>query len=35
MGSLQGPPFEDLPETYVCPIYGMEGKGTIGKVGIR
>ena len=32
-GFPAGTPFEDLPESYVCPICGMEGKGTIGKWG--
>ncbi len=32
-GIPAGTPFEDLPETYVCPICGMEGKGKIGKWG--
>ena len=30
-----GTPFEDLPESYVCPICGMEGKGRIGKWGFE
>ena len=32
-GIPEGTAFEDLPETYVCPICGMEGKGKIGKWG--
>ena len=32
-GIPAGTAFEDLPETYVCPICGMEGKGKIGKWG--
>lgn len=32
-GIPRGTPFEDLPEDYVCPICGMEGKGKIGKWG--
>jgi len=32
-GIPAGTPFEDLPETYICPICGMEGKGKIGKWG--
>ena len=34
-GIPQGTPFEDLPEDYVCPICGMEGKGKIGKWGFE
>jgi rubredoxin len=30
-----GTAFEDLPEDYVCPICGMEGKGKIGKWGFE
>jgi rubredoxin len=32
-GIPAGTAFEDLPETYVCPVCGMEGKGKIGKWG--
>jgi rubredoxin len=32
-GIPAGTPFEDLPDDYVCPICGMEGKGRIGKWG--
>jgi rubredoxin len=32
-GIPAGTAFEDLPDTYVCPICGMEGKGKIGKWG--
>ncbi len=32
-GIPAGTAFEDLPETYLCPICGMEGKGKIGKWG--
>lgn len=32
-GFPAGTLFEDLPETYICPICGMEGKGKIGKWG--
>jgi rubredoxin len=32
-GIPKGTAFEDLPETYVCPICGMEGKGKVGKWG--
>jgi rubredoxin len=34
-GIPQGTRFEDLPEDYVCPICGMEGKGRIGKWGFE
>ncbi len=34
-GIPEGTEFEDLPETYVCPICGMEGKGKIGKWGFE
>jgi rubredoxin len=34
-GIPQGTLFEDLPEDYVCPICGMEGKGRIGKWGFE
>jgi rubredoxin len=32
-GIPRGMAFEDLPEDYLCPICGMEGKGRIGKWG--
>jgi rubredoxin len=32
-GIPAGTEFEDLPDTYVCPVCGMEGKGKIGKWG--
>lgn len=32
-GIPAGTPFEDLPETYLCPVCGFEGKGKIGKWG--
>jgi rubredoxin len=32
-GIPAGTAFEDLPENYVCPICGMQGKGKIGKWG--
>lgn len=32
-GIPEGTPFDDLPDTYVCPVCGMEGKGKIGKWG--
>ena len=32
-GIPAGTAFEDLPESYVCPICGMQGKGKIGKWG--
>lgn len=32
-GIPAGTSFEDLPESYVCPICGMDGKGKIGKWG--
>ena len=34
-GIPEGTAFEDLPETYVCPICGMLGKGKIGKWGFE
>ena len=34
-GIPAGTAFEDLPETYVCPICGMQGKGKIGKWGFE
>ena len=32
-GIPAGTPFEDLPEDYVCPVCGYEGRGKIGKWG--
>jgi rubredoxin len=32
-GIPTGTPFEDLPETYLCPVCGFQGKGKIGKWG--
>ena len=32
-GIPAGTAFEDLPDTYVCPICGLEGKGKVGKWG--
>ena len=32
-GIPAGTAFEDLPETYVCPVCGFQGKGRIGKGG--
>ncbi len=32
-GIPAGTPFEDLPEDYVCPICGLQGKGRIGTWG--
>jgi len=32
-GIPEGTPFEDLPEDYVCPVCGYQGKGRIGKWG--
>lgn len=34
-GIPAGTAFEDLPEAYICPICGMEGKGKIGKWGFE
>ena len=34
-GIPKGTAFDDLPEDYVCPICGMEGKGKIGKWGFE
>jgi len=34
-GIPAGTPFEDLPEDYICPICGQEGKGRIGKWGFE
>lgn len=32
-GIPAGTPFEDLPDTYLCPVCGFQGKGKIGKWG--
>jgi rubredoxin len=32
-GVPAGTAFEDLPDTYVCPVCDMEGKGKVGKWG--
>ncbi|MDD1691320.1 MAG: rubredoxin [Methanoregula sp.] len=32
-GIPEGTAFDDLPEDYVCPVCGMQGKGRIGKWG--
>jgi len=32
-GIPAGTAFEDLPETYVCPLCGFQGKGKVGKWG--
>ena len=32
-GIPAGTPFEDLPDTYVCPVCGFEGKGKVGTWG--
>ncbi len=34
-GIPAGTAFEDLPETYVCPVCGQRGKGRIGKWGFE
>jgi len=34
-GIPPGTEFDDLPETYLCPVCGMEGKGRIGKGGFE
>jgi rubredoxin len=34
-GIPAGTEFEDLPETYVCPVCGYQGKGKIGKWGFE
>jgi rubredoxin len=34
-GIPAGTPFDDLPETYVCPVCGQQGKGRIGKWGFE
>jgi len=34
-GIPAGTAFEDLPETYVCPVCGYQGKGKIGKWGFE
>lgn len=32
-GIPKGTAFEDLPDTYVCPVCGLQGKGKVGKWG--
>ncbi len=32
-GIPAGTPFEDLPDTYLCPVCGFQGKGKVGKWG--
>src|SRR5512136_3220298 len=32
-GIPAGTPFDDLPETYLCPVCGFQGKGKVGKWG--
>jgi rubredoxin len=34
-GIPAGTPFDDLPEDYVCPVCGQQGKGRIGKWGFE
>lgn len=34
-GIPEGTEFEDLPDSYVCPVCGMQGKGKIGKWGFE
>jgi rubredoxin len=34
-GIPAGTPFEDLPEDYVCPVCGQQGRGRIGKWGFE
>jgi rubredoxin len=34
-GIPAGTLFEDLPETYICPVCGMQGKGPIGTWGFE
>ncbi len=34
-GIPAGTRFDDLPESYICPICGMQGKGKIGKWGFE
>jgi rubredoxin len=34
-GIPAGTPFEDLPETYLCPVCGFQGKGKVGKWGFE
>jgi rubredoxin len=34
-GIPEGTTFEDLPETYICPVCGLAGKGKIGKWGFE
>jgi rubredoxin len=32
-GIPAGTPFDDLPDTYLCPVCGFQGKGKVGKWG--
>jgi len=34
-GIPEGTPFDELPDTYVCPVCGQQGKGRIGKWGFE
>jgi rubredoxin len=34
-GIPEGTEFDDLPDSYVCPLCGMQGKGRIGKGGFE
>jgi rubredoxin len=34
-GIPEGTPFDDLPDDYVCPVCGQQGKGRIGKWGFE
>lgn len=34
-GIPEGTPFDELPESYVCPVCGQQGKGRIGKWGFE
>ena len=34
-GIPEGTEFDDLPDTYVCPVCGQQGKGRIGKWGFE
>lgn len=34
-GIPAGTAFEDIPDTYICPVCGAEGKGKIGKWGFE
>lgn len=34
-GIPRGTAFEDLPDTYVCPVCGFQGKGKVGKWGFE